>query len=169
MTINPTHDGRMRDTCQTGNAAKPDTFEVKTNTVYPCFNRCAAQRGYGIITTAIFAFIALFTFDLAVFDADCTPTVGTGHPKAYKTTILMHQCQIFNTDQGRQFTFFKWVDTLLKVGIKVSMDSKGRFMDNCPILDDHIAPSRSALFLARSVLRRIVLKNSVRKLVFRRS
>ena len=41
--LNPTHDGRMRDTCQTGNAAKPDTFEVKTNTVYPCFNRCAAQ------------------------------------------------------------------------------------------------------------------------------
>ena len=38
--------------------------------------------------------------------------------------------RIFNTDQGRQFTSFKWVDTLSKAGIKISMDGKGRFMDN---------------------------------------
>ena len=38
--------------------------------------------------------------------------------------------RIFNTDQDRQFTSFKWVDTLSKAGIKVSMDGKGRFMDN---------------------------------------
>lgn len=37
---------------------------------------------------------------------------------------------IFNTDQGSQFTGFKWTDTLRKAGIKISMDGKGRFMDN---------------------------------------
>lgn len=38
--------------------------------------------------------------------------------------------RIFNTDQGSQFTSFKWTDTLRKSGIKISMDGKGRFMDN---------------------------------------
>ena len=38
--------------------------------------------------------------------------------------------KIFNTDQGLQFTSFKWVDTLSKAGIKISMDGEGRFMDN---------------------------------------
>jgi len=38
--------------------------------------------------------------------------------------------KIFNTDQGSQFTGFKWTDTLRKSGIKISMDGKGRFMDN---------------------------------------
>lgn len=38
--------------------------------------------------------------------------------------------KIFNTDQGSQFTSFKWTDTLRKAGVKISMDGKGRFMDN---------------------------------------
>ena len=38
--------------------------------------------------------------------------------------------KIFNTDQGSQFTGFKWIDTLSKAKIKISMDGKGRFMDN---------------------------------------
>lgn len=38
--------------------------------------------------------------------------------------------KIFNTDQGSQFTGFKWIDTLSKAKIKTSMDGKGRFMDN---------------------------------------
>jgi putative transposase len=38
--------------------------------------------------------------------------------------------KIFNSDQGSQFTSFKWTDTLRKAGVKISMDGKGRFMDN---------------------------------------
>ena len=38
--------------------------------------------------------------------------------------------RIFNTDQGSQFTSFKWIKTLKQAGIKISMDGKGRFMDN---------------------------------------
>lgn len=38
--------------------------------------------------------------------------------------------KIFNTDQGSQFTGFKWIETLREAGVKISMDGKGRFMDN---------------------------------------
>lgn len=37
---------------------------------------------------------------------------------------------IFNTDQGSQFTSAAWVNKLDKEGIKVSMDGKGCWMDN---------------------------------------
>ena len=38
--------------------------------------------------------------------------------------------EIFNTDQGSQFTSAAWVNTLEKQGIKISMDGKGCWMDN---------------------------------------
>jgi len=37
---------------------------------------------------------------------------------------------IFNTDQGSQFTSQEWTETLIGLGIAVSMDGKGRWMDN---------------------------------------
>jgi putative transposase len=37
---------------------------------------------------------------------------------------------IFNTDQGSQFTSEAWTDTLLEHDIEISMDGKGRWMDN---------------------------------------
>jgi len=38
--------------------------------------------------------------------------------------------EIFNTDQGSQFTSEAFTGVLLKNGIKISMDGKGRWMDN---------------------------------------
>jgi putative transposase len=38
--------------------------------------------------------------------------------------------EIFNTDQGSQFTSADFTGVLLREGIAVSMDGKGRFMDN---------------------------------------
>ena len=38
--------------------------------------------------------------------------------------------EIFNTDQGSQFTSAEWIDRLEELGVKVSMDGKGRWMDN---------------------------------------
>ena len=38
--------------------------------------------------------------------------------------------EIFNTDQGSQFTSAEWVGRLEGLGVKVSMDGKGRWMDN---------------------------------------
>lgn len=38
--------------------------------------------------------------------------------------------KIFNTDQGSQFTSDDWIEALTNADIKISMDGKGRFMDN---------------------------------------
>ena len=38
--------------------------------------------------------------------------------------------EIMNTDQGSQFTSFAWMDRLRRSGVRVSMDGKGRFLDN---------------------------------------
>jgi len=38
--------------------------------------------------------------------------------------------EIFNTDQGCQFTSEQWTDRLLGLGVKISMDGRGRWMDN---------------------------------------
>ncbi len=37
---------------------------------------------------------------------------------------------IFNTDQGRQFTSWSWTQRLAEAGVRISMDGKGRFLDN---------------------------------------
>jgi putative transposase len=38
--------------------------------------------------------------------------------------------KIFNTDQGSQFTGKEWISELQKQGIQISMDGRGRWMDN---------------------------------------
>jgi len=38
--------------------------------------------------------------------------------------------EIFNTDQGSQFTSWAWTHCLKESGIRISMDGKGRFLDN---------------------------------------
>ena len=38
--------------------------------------------------------------------------------------------QIMNSDQGSQFTGFEWTQALKDAGVKISMDGKGRWVDN---------------------------------------
>jgi putative transposase len=38
--------------------------------------------------------------------------------------------EIFNTDQGSQFTSAQWTGRLEELGVRVSMDGRGRWMDN---------------------------------------
>jgi putative transposase len=38
--------------------------------------------------------------------------------------------EMMNTDQGSQFTSFAWTDRLKQSGVKISMDGKGRCIDN---------------------------------------
>jgi putative transposase len=40
------------------------------------------------------------------------------------------QPEIMNTDQGSQFTSWAWTDQLRQAGVKISLDGKGRFLDN---------------------------------------
>jgi putative transposase len=56
-------------------------------------------------------------------DADfCIEAVGK--------VLIKKRCEIFNTDQGSQFTSPRFTEPLLEVGIKVSMDGRGRALDN---------------------------------------
>lgn len=56
-------------------------------------------------------------------DADfCIETVGN--------LLEQRTCEIFNTDQGSQFTTPRFTLPLLDKGIKVSMDGRGRALDN---------------------------------------
>lgn len=58
-------------------------------------------------------------------------TMETGLCVEALEAALQHAVpEIFNTDQGAQFTAAAFVDTLLKVGIQVSMDGRGRALDN---------------------------------------
>src|SRR5450755_3646339 len=51
--------------------------------------------------------------------------------EALQEAIARHgQPEIFNTDQGVQFTSAGFLDELESRGIRVSMDGKGRFLDN---------------------------------------
>src|ERR1700690_3498049 len=47
-----------------------------------------------------------------------------------EATELHGQPEIFNTDQGVQFTSAAFVDELSSQGVRISMDGKGRFLDN---------------------------------------
>jgi len=38
--------------------------------------------------------------------------------------------EIFNTDQGGQFTAWAWTERLKDAGVRISMDGRGRFLDN---------------------------------------
>jgi putative transposase len=38
--------------------------------------------------------------------------------------------EIFNTDQGSQFTSEEWINVLKDAGVAISMDGKGRWIDN---------------------------------------
>lgn len=47
-----------------------------------------------------------------------------------KNCLAKGKCEIFNTDQGSQFTAQRFIEPLLEKNIKVSMDGKGRALDN---------------------------------------
>lgn len=50
--------------------------------------------------------------------------------EALARVLEKSKCEIFNTDQGSQFTAIDFVNLLLSQGIQVSMDGKGRALDN---------------------------------------
>ena len=50
--------------------------------------------------------------------------------EAVAKLLLVRQCEIFNTDQGSQFTTPRFTEPLLEMGIKISMDGRGRALDN---------------------------------------
>ena len=51
--------------------------------------------------------------------------------EALKEALAKHGTpEIFNTDQGSQFTSSDWIELLTDAKVKISMDGKGRWIDN---------------------------------------
>jgi putative transposase len=50
--------------------------------------------------------------------------------EAVERILAQRQCEIFNTDQGAQFTTTRFTRPLLDKGSQVSMDGRGRALDN---------------------------------------
>ena len=47
-----------------------------------------------------------------------------------KQALSKARCEIFNTDQGAQFTSEAWITVLKNAHISISMDGRGRYLDN---------------------------------------
>jgi putative transposase len=51
--------------------------------------------------------------------------------EAFEEAVAKHGVpEIINTDQGSQFTGLEWAGAVKAAGVKISMDGKGRWMDN---------------------------------------
>ena len=69
----------------------------------------------------------------AVLSWRISNTLDTGFClEAFEEAVKVAGCvpEIFNTDQGCQFTSAEWIAAVEGHGIRVSMDGKGRWMDN---------------------------------------
>ena len=57
---------------------------------------------------------------------------GTLCARALAGAVAQSRClpELFNTDQGSQFTSEEWTQKLTELGIAISMDGRGRWMDN---------------------------------------
>lgn len=53
--------------------------------------------------------------------------------EAFEMGITIAIPVIINSDQGCQFTSQQWVQTMIRYGIAISMDGKGRYLDNIHI------------------------------------
>ena len=50
--------------------------------------------------------------------------------EALRSALRTGPPEIFNTDQGSQFTSAEWIETLKEAGVAISMDGRGRALDN---------------------------------------
>ena len=55
--------------------------------------------------------------------------------------------EIMNTDQGSQFTGSAWITTLTEADVKISMDGRGRYLDNIFIARLGRALKQEAVYL----------------------
>ncbi len=98
----------------------------RCNQVWSCdITYIRLQHGF-VYLVAVIDWYSRYVLDWALsttLEADfCIETVGR--------LLERGHCEIFNTDQGSQFTSPRFTQPLLAQGIKVSMDGRGRALDN---------------------------------------
>lgn len=79
----------------------------------------------------VYLFAIIDWFSRYVIEWSVAPTLEADYCVATLLRALSNgRCDIFNTDQGSQFTSQDWIDTLTEAGISISMDGRGCFYDN---------------------------------------
>ena len=90
---------------------------------------------------------------------------------AFNMAVLVARPLMINSDQGSQFTSSAWVEAMTLYGIKISMDGKGRCLDNIFIerfwrsikYEDVLLKSYESLIEARKAIAAYIeFYNSVR-------
>ena len=84
------------------------------------------SRGY----MYLFAIMDLYSRYILGWDISNTMTASWCTQLLKECLIWYPSPEIFNTDQGSQFTADQWGDAVQDNGIKISMDGKGRAIDN---------------------------------------
>ena len=78
----------------------------------------------------LFAIMDLYSRCILFWDISNTMTAKWCREVVEEALARHSKPEIFNTDQGSQFTSDTWVECLKNKGIKISMDGKGRAIDN---------------------------------------
>lgn len=98
----------------------------RCNQVWSCDITYIRLRHGFVYLFAVIDWYSRYVLDWALsttLEADfCIETVGR--------LLERRSCEIFNTDQGSQFTTPRFTQPLLAQGVKVSMDGRGRALDN---------------------------------------
>jgi len=83
----------------------------------------------------VYLFAIIDWYSRKIIDWEVSTTLDTEFClRCLKRAVLTHgPPEIFNTDQGCQFTSEKWTSQLNEYGIAISMDGKGRWIDNVMI------------------------------------
>ena len=72
-----------------------------------------------------------FLYLVVMMDWRLSNSLETGFcAEALEEALGQGQPEVFNTDQGSQFTSLEFTQVLQDRGVKISMDGKGRYQDN---------------------------------------
>ncbi|WP_136799676.1 DDE-type integrase/transposase/recombinase [Desulfosediminicola ganghwensis] len=83
----------------------------------------------------VYLFAIIDWYSRKIIDWELSTTLGTEFcPRCLKRAVIKQGVpEIFNTDQGCQFTSEKWASQLKEYGVAISMNGKGRWIDNAII------------------------------------
>ncbi len=133
---------RLMDLVST--APKPNTSKpAPEHAVYPYLLRNVKVSRVNQVWAADITYIPMergFGYLVAIIDWYSRRVLAWRLSNTLETTFCVEALEealtrygrpeIFNTDQGSQFTSDDFTDVLLDHGIKISMDGKGRYLDN---------------------------------------
>jgi putative transposase len=103
-----------------------DVDITKPNQVWAADITYIRMKGKHVYLVAIMDWYSRYVIGWAI-----SPTMEAEFcVETLRNALLHSRCEIFNTDQGSQFTSKEWVNTLKSHHISISMDGRGRYLDN---------------------------------------